>query len=54
MKRYVLALAVFLALTACTEQGPPPQLNSGSYDWRDGYYGPNGYRLPGWTIADPK
>jgi hypothetical protein len=54
MKRYIIGLTVFLALAACTEKGRPPTINSGSYDWGDAYYGPNGYLLPGWTIGAPK
>jgi hypothetical protein len=48
MKLFILGLAVFFALAACTEQGHPPLVNSGSYDWSDAYYGRNGYYLPGW------
>ena len=59
MKQRALALAGFLLLlAACAAQpgDPPPPLSSGSYDWRDQYYGPNGYPLPGWTnyLAQPK
>ena len=53
-----LALAGWaLALAACAQSGDrPPPVNSGSYDWRDQYYGPNGYLLPGWGgyFAAPK
>ncbi len=54
MKRYVIGAAVFLVLSACTEQGRAPLVNSGSYDWSDAYYGSNGHHLPGWTISAPK
>lgn len=45
----VVGLAV--ALAACggnAETGRPPIVNSGSYDWRDAFIGPNGYPLPGY------
>jgi hypothetical protein len=51
MKLRIFGLIVFFALAACTEQGHPPLINSGSYDWTDGYHGPNGYYLPGWNIG---
>jgi len=54
MKLYIIGLTVLLALAACTEQGHPPLINSGSYDWTDGYYGPNGHYLPGWNIGTSK
>jgi hypothetical protein len=46
-----LGLAAFaLTLAACgvPSSDPPPYVNSGSYDWRDQFRGPNGYPLPGW------
>jgi len=43
-------IGLALALAACGPEpvGRPPVVNSGSYDWRDAYRGPNGYPLPGW------
>jgi hypothetical protein len=49
----VVAVFCFAALAtaACSDPSmvPPPLVNSGSYDWRDAYRGPNGYPLPGWS-----
>ena len=43
-------MTMFVVLAGCTQAGPPPLVNSGSYDWRDAYWGSNGYRLPGWRL----
>jgi hypothetical protein len=41
---------LILVLAACSDPGTdrPPLVNSGSYDWRDAFRGPNGYPLPGY------
>lgn len=45
------ALVGLAVLAGCAEPGHPPLVNSGSYDWRDAYRGPNGYPLQGYTIG---
>jgi hypothetical protein len=43
-------VAIVVSLAACDGDpaNRPPLVNSGSYDWRDSFRGPNGYPLPGW------
>lgn len=50
MSRHLLLLVVF-ALAACTQPGPAPLVNSGSYDYTDQLRDAQGYPLPGWSNA---
>jgi hypothetical protein len=44
----IIGLALMLVACSDPPMGRPPLVNSGSYDWRDAYRGPDGYPLPGW------
>jgi hypothetical protein len=56
VKLAVAGLALMLAACDASSKDRPPLINSGSYDWRDQFYGPNGYPLPGYGgyLAQPK
>jgi hypothetical protein len=44
----VAGFLLLLAACGAPSGNRPPVVNSGSYNWRDAYRGPNGYPLPGW------